>query len=89
MYTTVYYPIKGDYVHGEVKNMALTEIQIRQAKPKDKRFMLRDDRGLYLEVMPSGNKHWRLRCWEGGREHRIDLGQYPGVPRVARKANCS
>ena len=44
--------------------MALTEIQIKNAKPKDKRYMLRDDRGLYLEIMTSGNKHWRLRYWE-------------------------
>ena len=59
--------------------MALTEIQIKQIKPKEKRFMIRDDRGLYIEIMPSGNKHWRLRYWEGGKERKIDLGQYPGV----------
>ena len=57
--------------------MALTEIQIKQAKPRDKRYMLRDDRGLYLEVMTSGNKHWRLRYWENGKEHKISLGEYP------------
>jgi hypothetical protein len=37
--------------------MALTEMQIRGLKPKDKRYMIRDDNGLYLEVMISGNKH--------------------------------
>ena len=41
--------------------MPLTEIQIKQAKPKEKRYMVRDDRGLYIEIMPSGNKHLRLR----------------------------
>ena len=57
--------------------MALTEIQIKQAKPKDKRYMLCDDRGLYLEVMISGNKHWRLRYRENGKERRLSLGEYP------------
>jgi integrase len=59
--------------------MALSDVQIKQAKAKEKRYMLRDDRGLYIEVMPSGNKHWRLRYWENGKEYRIDLGQYPAV----------
>ena len=57
----------------------LTEIQIKQLKSKDKRYMVRDDRGLYLEVMPSGNKHWRLRYWEGDKERKLDLGAYPVV----------
>ena len=59
--------------------MALTEIQIKAARPKDKRYLLRDDRGLYLEVMTSGNKHWRLRYWENGKERRMSLGEYPYV----------
>ncbi|MDR1649028.1 MAG: tyrosine-type recombinase/integrase [Synergistaceae bacterium] len=68
-----------NHVYGEVKNLALSDVQIKQTKAKEKRYMLRDDRGLYIEVMPSGNKHWRLRYWENGKEHRIDLGQYPAV----------
>jgi integrase len=59
--------------------MPLTELQIRQSKPKDKRYMIRDDDGLYLEVMTSGNKHWRLRYWENGKEVKISLGEYPCI----------
>ena len=59
--------------------MALTELQIKQAKPGEKRYMIRDDRGLYLEVMPSGSKYWRLRYWENGKERKLDLGRHPGV----------
>jgi integrase len=57
--------------------MALTETQIRQLKPKDKRYMVRDDNGLYLEVMTSGNKHWRYRYYEGKKEIKLSLGEYP------------
>jgi integrase len=57
--------------------MALTEVQIRQLKPKDKRYMILDDNGLYLEVMTSGNKHWRYRYYEGKKEIKLSLGEYP------------
>ena len=32
----------------------LTELQVKTAKPKEKYYMLRDDRGLYLRVDTSG-----------------------------------
>lgn len=32
----------------------LTELQVKAAKPKEKSYMLRDDKGLYLRVDPSG-----------------------------------
>lgn len=59
--------------------MALTELQIRQAKPKDKPYMLRDNDGLYLEVVPAGGQYWRLRYWVQGKEKKISLGVYPRV----------
>jgi hypothetical protein len=40
--------------------MPLTEVAIRNAKPKDKTFKLYDSGGLYLEVSPSGDK-WTNR----------------------------
>ena len=54
----------------------LTELQVKNAKPKDKRYMLRDDKGLYLRVDTSGNKYWILRYWEQKKEHQISLGSY-------------
>jgi hypothetical protein len=57
--------------------MALTEMQIRGLKPKDKRYMIRDDNGLYLEVMTSGSKHWRYRYYDGKKEIKLSLGEYP------------
>lgn len=55
----------------------LTEAQVKNAKAKGKRYYLRDDHGLYLDVAPSGTKAWRYRYWIDGKEHKISFGQYP------------
>jgi hypothetical protein len=34
---------------------------VRNAKAKDKPYKLADGGGLYLEVMPSGGKLWRMK----------------------------
>jgi len=79
--------------------MALTEIQVRQAKPAEKTYSLGDGRGLILEVRPNGVKLWVARLWERGdinpktekrksREYRRSLGSYPDVSlKAAREKN--
>ena len=57
----------------------LTELQVKAAKPKEKPYMLRDDRGLYLRIDPSGRKYWILRYWENGKEHKLSLSPYPDL----------
>ncbi len=57
----------------------LTELKVKDAKPKDKRYMMRDDKGLYLRVDTSGNKYWILRYWEQKKERQISLGPYPDI----------
>ena len=59
--------------------LALTETAIKGAKPKDKPYMLQDDRGLWLLIVPGGGKYWRLRYWVGGKEKKVSLGTYPSV----------
>jgi hypothetical protein len=39
----------------------LTDIQVRNAKPKDKPYKLADGGGLYLEIMPTSSKLWRMK----------------------------
>ena len=39
--------------------MALTEVRIKSLVPCEKRYTVSDDRGLSLEVMPSGILSWR------------------------------
>ncbi len=41
--------------------------------------MIRDERGLYLRVDPSGAKYWIFRYWEDKKEHKISLGVYPNL----------
>lgn len=57
--------------------LLLTDLKIKSLKPYNKPYMVRDDRGLYLEVHPSGARYWRIRIWEKGREIRRSLGVYP------------
>jgi integrase len=59
--------------------MPLTDRQCQTAKPKLKPYKLSDFEGLYLEVMPSGSKYWRLKYRLHGKEKRIGLGVYPKV----------
>lgn len=59
--------------------MALMETAIKAAKPKDKPYMLWDDRGLWLLIVPGGGKYWRLRYWVEGKEKKVSLGTYPSV----------
>ncbi|WP_225199136.1 Arm DNA-binding domain-containing protein [Gluconobacter oxydans] len=57
----------------------LTDSQIRAAKPKDKAFKLTDGGGLYLQVTPSGGKHWRWRYEIKGKKKTYTIGTYPEV----------
>jgi len=59
--------------------MSLTDIQCKNAKPKDKSFKIFDKHGLYLEITSSGSKLWRFRYRYNGKEKRISLGSYPMV----------
>lgn len=64
----------------------ITELQVKNAKPKGKPYMVRDDRGLYLRIDPTNRKYWILRYWEGGKEHKTSLGPYPALSLRAARA---
>ena len=57
----------------------LSELTVKSAKPREKSYMIRDDRGLYLRVDPSGCKYWIFRYWENKKEHKLSLGPYPDL----------
>ena len=57
----------------------LTEMCIRQAKPKDRDYKLGDSEGLYLFVAKSGRRSWRVKYRFAGKEKRLILGSYPAV----------
>ncbi|MFC3469410.1 Arm DNA-binding domain-containing protein [Massilia oculi] len=39
----------------------LNQLQIKNAKPREKPYKRADGGGLYLEVTPVGGKHWRMK----------------------------
>jgi len=58
----------------------LTDIQIRNSKPKEKPYKLSDGGGLYVEVTPGGAKLWRMKVRQAnGKESRLSFGAYPEV----------
>lgn len=59
--------------------MPLTDTAIRNASPGEKPVRLFDERGLYLEISPTGRKWWRLKYRFEGKEKRLSLGVYPDV----------
>lgn len=60
--------------------MALTDIAIRKAKPREKQYKLADEKGLFLLVHPNGSKYWRFKYYFGGKpKGPLALGVYPDV----------
>ena len=58
----------------------LTQLQIKNAKPREKPYKLADGGGLYLEVTPSGGKHWRMKYRQpNGKENKLHFGAFPAV----------
>ncbi|MEB0129720.1 integrase arm-type DNA-binding domain-containing protein [Pseudomonas sp. CCI2.4] len=69
-----------------LKVTPLTDSALKAAKPKEKPYKLADGEGLYLEIMPTGSKLWRLKYRHLGKENRLAFGSYPEVTLVqARK----
>jgi hypothetical protein len=57
----------------------LTQLQIKNAKPREKPYKLADGGGLYLEVTPAGGKHWRMKYRQpNGKENKLHFG--PSLP---------
>ncbi|MBY0407257.1 MAG: tyrosine-type recombinase/integrase [Rickettsiales bacterium] len=59
--------------------MALTDLAIKNLKPKDKAYRISAGDGLFLEVSPAGGKLWRWRYYYQGKGQILSLGRYPSV----------
>lgn len=62
------------------KIVPLSDLEIRNAKPKDTDYKLYDGGGLHLVVTRTGGKLWRLKYSFNGKEKTLSLGSYPSVP---------
>ena len=57
----------------------LTELSIKQAKPKEKQYKLTDGEGMYLRVYPNGSKYWQLQYWFDGKQKILSIGVWPEI----------
>ena len=66
--------------------MALTDTAIKALKPRPTRYFVTDDRGLSLEVYPTGGVAWRYRYRLNGKLEKVALGKYPALSLKAARA---
>ena len=66
--------------------MTLTELAARNTKPSERPRKLFDAGGLFLLLMPTGARWWRLKYRIDGREKLLSLGVYPEVSLKAARA---
>jgi hypothetical protein len=59
--------------------MALTDTALKALRPKDKPYTLADEKGLYVEVFPTGGIAWRYRYRLNGKLEKLTLGKYPAL----------
>jgi integrase len=55
----------------------LNNTQIKNLKPKDKKYLIADSEGLAIEITTKNIKHWRYRYRFNGKQQIISLGKYP------------
>ena len=62
--------------------MVLSDLKIKNAKPKHKAYKLSDEKGLYLYISVTGSKSWRFDYSYNGKRKTLSLGQYPDTSLV-------
>ncbi|EAR7756532.1 tyrosine-type recombinase/integrase [Salmonella enterica] len=60
--------------------MPLTTLEIKNAVPREKEYIINDGAGLVVLVKPSGAKLWRFRYSFAGKKQKLSLGSYPDIP---------
>src|SRR5450830_293262 len=69
---------------------SLTDIQVKNSKPRDKTWTLADGNGLYLEIAPSGKKSWRMAYRRPiiKKNNRLSFGDYPLISLAEARNKC-
>lgn len=67
----------------------LTDIQVKNEKPKDKPFKLSDRDGLYVLVNPAGSKLWRMNYRFDGKQKTLSFGKYPDISLAQAREYCA
>ncbi|WP_213763507.1 integrase arm-type DNA-binding domain-containing protein [Caballeronia sp. dw_19] len=66
----------------------LTDMQVRKAKPSESPYRLADGKGLYLQVMPTGARYWRMKYRFDEKERLASFGVYPEVSLAEAREKC-
>lgn len=66
-------------VGSRYRKMALTDIQVKNAKADTKPRKLSDEKGLYLYISVAGGKSWRFDYDFFGKRKTLTIGGYPTV----------
>ncbi|EBA1889478.1 TPA: tyrosine-type recombinase/integrase [Salmonella enterica subsp. houtenae serovar [1],40:z4,z23:-] len=59
--------------------MPLTNIEIKNAQPKDREYIMSDSGGLVILIKPSGAKLWRYHYSINAKKQKLSLGSYPEI----------
>jgi len=59
--------------------MAITDIKLRALKPREKPYIVTDQGGLCVEVLPTGSIVWRYRYRFNGKREKLTLDTYPDL----------
>jgi integrase len=57
--------------------VALSDIAVRKAAPRERPYKLADGGGLHVLVQPNGNKFFRMKYRHAGKEKLLSFGPYP------------
>ncbi|WP_297926721.1 integrase arm-type DNA-binding domain-containing protein [Metallibacterium sp.] len=57
----------------------LSDTKLKNLRPRAKLYRVTDERGLSIEVHPTGARYWRMRYGFGGKDKMLSLGVYPDV----------
>jgi hypothetical protein len=67
--------------------MALSDLEIKRTKTKDKPYKLSDGGNMYLWVTPAGGKLWRWAFRYEGKAKLMTFGRYPDVVDLGHDAD--
>lgn len=57
----------------------LSDLQIRNLRPREKAYKVADFDGLFVLVMPTDSRLWRFKYRIGKKEKLLSIGRYPEV----------
>ncbi len=66
--------------------MPLSDVQIRNLRPRAKPYKVSDFDGLFVAVNPNGSRLWRFKYRLDGKEKLLSIGPYPAVTLAKARA---